>query len=245
MTDFREDLHPRSGNGQFSKKEGWPPEVEISAFIANSTLEGRDIVGFRGSPHSPSVQSLDEGEEFQLGYGRADDEETERILKWVEAEGVTATATYEGFGRYGDASGESSDRDTFNYDITLRTDDGREFNIEYHMGSALTTAPTIAEILQSTASDSYGFADYEKDEYLKTLRDGGKNAEVQRYKGLGEMNSEELWETTMDPNRRILKQVAIEDAQDADMVFDMLMGTDVPARKSFIQSHAKEATLDI
>ena len=68
---------------------------------------------------------------------------------------------------------------------------------------------------------------------------------VQRYKGLGEMNSEELWETTMDPARRILKQVHIEDAQEADMVFDMLMGTDVPARKSFIQSHAKEATLDI
>jgi DNA gyrase subunit B len=68
---------------------------------------------------------------------------------------------------------------------------------------------------------------------------------VQRYKGLGEMNSEELWETTMDPNRRILKQVNVTDAQDADFVFDMLMGTDVPARKSFIQSHAKEATLDI
>ncbi len=68
---------------------------------------------------------------------------------------------------------------------------------------------------------------------------------VQRYKGLGEMNSEELWETTMDPARRILKQVAIEDGQEADMIFDMLMGTDVPARKSFIQSHAKEATLDI
>ncbi|HEV3245477.1 MAG TPA: DNA topoisomerase subunit B [Candidatus Paceibacterota bacterium] len=68
---------------------------------------------------------------------------------------------------------------------------------------------------------------------------------VQRYKGLGEMNSEELWETTMDPARRILKQVKIEDAQEADQIFDMLMGTDVPARKSFIQSHAKEATLDI
>ncbi|KKW19167.1 MAG: gyrase subunit B protein [Parcubacteria group bacterium GW2011_GWA2_51_10] len=68
---------------------------------------------------------------------------------------------------------------------------------------------------------------------------------VQRYKGLGEMNSDELWETTMDPARRILKLVTIEDAQDADNVFDMLMGTDVPARKSFIQSHAKEATLDI
>lgn len=68
---------------------------------------------------------------------------------------------------------------------------------------------------------------------------------VQRYKGLGEMNPEELWETTMDPSKRILKQVTIEDAQEADKIFDMLMGTDVPARKSFIQSHAKEATLDI
>ena len=68
---------------------------------------------------------------------------------------------------------------------------------------------------------------------------------VQRYKGLGEMNPEELWETTMDPARRILKQVNIEDAQEADKIFDMLMGTDVPARKAFIQSHAKEATLDI
>ncbi len=68
---------------------------------------------------------------------------------------------------------------------------------------------------------------------------------VQRYKGLGEMNSDELWETTMDPARRILKQVTVDDAQDADMVFDMLMGTDVPARKAFIQSHAREATLDI
>ncbi len=68
---------------------------------------------------------------------------------------------------------------------------------------------------------------------------------VQRYKGLGEMNSDELWETTMDPARRMLKQVTIDDAADADHVFDMLMGTDVPARKSFITSHAKEATLDI
>jgi len=68
---------------------------------------------------------------------------------------------------------------------------------------------------------------------------------VQRYKGLGEMNSEELWETTMDPARRILKQVTVDDAVEADQIFDMLMGTDVPARKSFIQSHAKEATLDI
>ena len=72
-----------------------------------------------------------------------------------------------------------------------------------------------------------------------------KKINLQRYKGLGEMNPEELWETTMDPERRVLKQVTIEDAQDADRVFDILMGTDVPARKSFIQSNAKTANLDI
>jgi DNA gyrase subunit B len=68
---------------------------------------------------------------------------------------------------------------------------------------------------------------------------------VQRYKGLGEMNAEELWETTMDPEKRVLKQVDIDDAQEADKIFDMLMGTDVPARKSFIQSNAQLANLDI
>ncbi len=68
---------------------------------------------------------------------------------------------------------------------------------------------------------------------------------IQRYKGLGEMNAEELWETTMDAERRILKQVTIEDVQEADKIFDILMGTDVPARKSFIQTNAQKATIDV
>ena len=74
-----------------------------------------------------------------------------------------------------------------------------------------------------------------------------KNSKVriQRYKGLGEMNADELWETTMNPEFRILKQVNIDDALLADKVFDILMGTDVPSRKSFIQSNAKMANLDI
>jgi DNA gyrase subunit B len=68
---------------------------------------------------------------------------------------------------------------------------------------------------------------------------------VQRYKGLGEMNSDELWETTMNPAQRVVKQVVIEDAEEANKVFDILMGSEVAPRKSFIQSNAKMANLDI
>jgi DNA gyrase subunit B len=68
---------------------------------------------------------------------------------------------------------------------------------------------------------------------------------IQRYKGLGEMNAEELKETTMDARNRILKQVTVDDGVLADQVFDMLMGTDVPARKAFIVSNAKDANIDV
>jgi len=92
----------------------------------------------------------------------------------------------------------------------------------------------------------YFYTETEKVEYEKINGvDTSGSGSIQRYKGLGEMNAEELWETTMDPENRILKQVKVEDAREADRVFDMLMGKDVPARKAFIQSHAKEATLDI
>ncbi len=88
-------------------------------------------------------------------------------------------------------------------------------------------------------------AEGEGEEAPAAAKDKKPRISIQRYKGLGEMNPEELWETTMDPERRQLKLVTIEDAQDADRIFDILMGEDVSSRKTFIQSNAKLANLDI
>jgi DNA gyrase subunit B len=86
------------------------------------------------------------------------------------------------------------------------------------------------------------------DKALETLRAevGEENVRIeQRYKGLGEMNDEQLWETTMNPANRTVLQVSIEDAAEADRTFDMLMGSNVPPRRRFIQTHAQQARLDI
>jgi len=110
---------------------------------------------------------------------------------------------------------------------------GKDAALEVDSGEAEPEGETT-DAEDSTAAEAPG-----------AKKKGPPKITVQRYKGLGEMNSDELWETTMDPANRILKQVNIENAQDADHVFDVLMGTDVPARKSFIQSNAQRANIDI
>lgn len=91
--------------------------------------------------------------------------------------------------------------------------------------------------------EQYFYSDEEKDEYLKKV--AGKKFGVQRYKGLGEMNAFELWDTTMNPETRMLKRVDVGDAEEADKVFTMLMGEEVAPRKKFIQTHALSANLDV
>jgi len=106
-------------------------------------------------------------------------------------------------------------------------------------------APSIEELLKESAEDETNGAEEETEEVETKNKKVSTKIHVQRYKGLGEMNSEELWETTMDPVNRVLKQVTIVDAEMANQVFDMLMGSEVPPRKTFIQSNAKMARLDI
>jgi DNA gyrase subunit B len=91
----------------------------------------------------------------------------------------------------------------------------------------------------------YVFSDEERDELVTRLGEKHKNIAVNRYKGLGEMDPEELWETTMNPATRTILQVTVEDAMKADETFSMLMGDDVTPRKRFIEAHAQYATLDV
>ncbi len=106
-------------------------------------------------------------------------------------------------------------------------------------------AVALEDLLAESANETEGEGESDEEPTEDQAKKRATKIHIQRYKGLGEMNSEELWETTMDPARRILKQVEIPDAEKANKVFDTLMGSLVPPRKAFIQSHAKMARLDV
>ena len=146
----------------------------------------------------------------------------------------------------------------------------RHFKPVIEGGFVYIAQPPLYKITRGKAM-AYAYSDKEKEVVLKELgvvpseiaevSEGDESTEVseeeaittkkpakvniQRYKGLGEMNPSELWETTMNPSNRVLKRVTTDDAEAADRIFDILMGTDVASRKSFIQSNAKLATVDL
>ncbi len=111
-------------------------------------------------------------------------------------------------------------------------------------GNLYIAQPPLFKI-KAGKNEQYVYSEKEKDKLIAKFSQNYKKINIQRYKGLGEMNPDQLWNTTMNPKNRILKLIEIEDAERADETFTTLMGKKVPPRRHFIQTHAKMATLDI
>ena len=114
-----------------------------------------------------------------------------------------------------------------------------ELIFEGHVYQAM---PPLYKAMPAKGEEEYLYDDKALEKYRKSHKG---NFTLQRYKGLGEMDASQLWETTLDPERRLLKRIEIEDARMASEITEMLMGTDVPPRKAFIHEHAHDAELDV
>lgn len=101
-------------------------------------------------------------------------------------------------------------------------------------------------LIKKGKTEQYAWSEEDRQRIVKELSPDGseKGVHIQRYKGLGEMNAEQLWSTTMDPERRTLRQVTIENGTEADHVFSMLMGEEVAPRREFIEANAHYANID-
>lgn len=109
-------------------------------------------------------------------------------------------------------------------------------------GHVYIAMPPLYKVIPSKGKEEYLYDDKSLEKYRKNHKG---SFTLQRYKGLGEMDAEQLWETTLDPERRLMKQVEIEDARNASEMTELLMGTDVPPRRAFLYEHAQDANLDV
>ena len=110
-------------------------------------------------------------------------------------------------------------------------------------GHVYIAMPPLYKAIPARGEEEYLYDDKALEKYRK--KHSGQKFTLQRYKGLGEMDANQLWETTLDPRTRRLKRVEIEDARMASEVTEILMGTEVPPRKAFIYDHATDAELDV
>ena len=122
----------------------------------------------------------------------------------------------------------------------------RHMNELIEQGYIYIASPPLY-LVKKGKEERYCWNEEEREKAVKELAADGKESSVgiQRYKGLGEMNAEQLWQTTMNPEKRTLKQVTIESAAEADRIFAMLMGDDVPPRREFIEKNSKYAKIDV
>ncbi len=137
-----------------------------------------------------------------------------------------------------------ADVDGSHIDTLLLTFFFRHMRELIELGYVYIATPPLFMVGKKDKEHTYCWTDEERIELIKKYQEQGKTVDVQRYKGLGEMDDDQLWETTMDPEKRILRQVTIENAMEADYVFSMLMGDDVPPRREFIEKNARYANID-